>query len=99
MAAETMKSFEAGSNITLKKGISCPDNGEGLRPQYTKLDSLQLFSKININFSKHIQQSEFYLKDKSGEKINLKEVYEKTQNDGKLQRIIYNIYYVLLTGM
>jgi len=26
-----MKSLKAGSNITLKKGISCPDSGEGLR--------------------------------------------------------------------
>jgi hypothetical protein len=25
-----MKSFNAGTNITLKKRISCPDNGEGV---------------------------------------------------------------------
>jgi len=29
--AETVKSLKAGSNFTLKKGISCPDNGEGLK--------------------------------------------------------------------
>jgi hypothetical protein len=28
-AAGTVKSYEAGSKITLKKGISFPDNGEG----------------------------------------------------------------------
>jgi hypothetical protein len=30
MVAGTVKSLKAGSNFTLKKGISCPDNGEGL---------------------------------------------------------------------
>ena len=30
MVVETVKSLKAGSNFTLKKGIFCPDNGEGL---------------------------------------------------------------------
>ena len=30
MATRTVKSFKEGTNITLKKAISCPDNGEGL---------------------------------------------------------------------
>jgi hypothetical protein len=30
MVTGTVKSLKAGSNFTLKKGISCPDNGEGL---------------------------------------------------------------------
>jgi len=31
MTAGIVKSFNAGSNFTLKKDISCPDNGEGLK--------------------------------------------------------------------
>jgi len=33
MGTGTVKSFKAGSNFTLKKGISCPDYGEGLRDE------------------------------------------------------------------
>jgi len=29
MFVGTVKSLKAGSNFTLKKGISCPDDGEG----------------------------------------------------------------------
>jgi len=31
MATATMKSLKAGLNFTLKRGIFCPKNGEGLR--------------------------------------------------------------------
>jgi hypothetical protein len=31
MATGTVKSLKAGSNFTLKKGISCPDYGEGFK--------------------------------------------------------------------
>jgi hypothetical protein len=30
MVVATVKSLKAGLNFTLKKGISCPDNGERL---------------------------------------------------------------------
>jgi len=30
MVVGTVKSLKAGSNFTLKKGIFCPDKGEGL---------------------------------------------------------------------
>jgi hypothetical protein len=29
--ADTVKSLNAGTNITLKKPFFCPDNGEGVR--------------------------------------------------------------------
>jgi len=35
-AAGTMKSLKAGSNFTLKKGISCPDNGEGVKQPWPR---------------------------------------------------------------
>jgi len=31
MLAGTVKSLKAGPNFTLKKGIFCPNNGEGFR--------------------------------------------------------------------
>jgi hypothetical protein len=31
MATATMKSLKAGLNFTLKMGIFCPNNGEGLK--------------------------------------------------------------------
>jgi len=36
MVAGTVKSLKAGSNFTLKKGISCPDNGEGFKIRYIR---------------------------------------------------------------
>jgi len=42
---------------------------------------------------------EFSLLDKMGKEADIKEIHNRTQKDGKLQRVIYNIYYVLLQGM
>ncbi|MFX1537354.1 MAG: hypothetical protein ACFFDI_24365 [Promethearchaeota archaeon] len=42
-----MKSLKAGSNFTLKKGISCPDNGEGFRNFYKTCKRRRLFEMFN----------------------------------------------------
>ena len=58
----------------------------------------ELFNdEFNLQYSRTAE--EFSLVEKSGKEVDLKEVYKKTQKDGKLQRMIYNIYYVLLQGM
>ena len=90
----------------IQQGIHPPEEGLGIsflefedvleegKESYLK----QFFDEeFNLNFSR--KGEEFFLVDQSGNKVDLKEVYEKTQNDGKLQRIIYNIYYVLLQGI
>jgi hypothetical protein len=38
MATATMKSLKAGLNFTLKMGIFCPNNGEGLKDPIQILD-------------------------------------------------------------
>jgi len=43
MAIKTVKSLKAGTNFTLKKGIICPDNGEGVNKGKTKLNLFGLF--------------------------------------------------------
>ena len=50
--------------------------------------------EFNLHYSR--SGHEFTLIDESGKTAKLEEIYEKTQKDGKLQRLIYNIYYVLL---
>ena len=47
MVAGTVKSLKAGSNFTLKKGISCPDNGEGLIIHNTHFKGL-CYNKGNL---------------------------------------------------
>ncbi len=42
---------------------------------------------------------DYILQNYTGKEVNVKEIYKRTQEDGKLQRIIYNIYYVLLQGI
>ena len=54
-------------------------------------------NEFDIQYSR--TGDEFSLVEKSGKTLNLKEIYAKTQKDGKLQRMIYNVYYVLLQGM
>ena len=90
----------------IQQGIHPPEVGLGISfmefedvLEEGKESYLQQFfnEEFNLQFSR--EGEEFFLKDNSGKRVDLEEIYEKTQKDGKLQRIIYNIYYVLLTGM
>ena len=90
----------------IKQGIHPPEAGLGIsfmefedvleegKESYLK----QFFDEeFNLRFTR--KGEKFLLEDNSSKKVDLKEIYEKTQKDGKLQRIIYNIYYVLLQGL
>ncbi|MBY9002230.1 MAG: hypothetical protein KGD64_15020 [Candidatus Heimdallarchaeota archaeon] len=50
--------------------------------------------EFNLRFSRI--DEEFSLLDEKNKETDLKEVFKRTQKDGKLQRKLYNIYYVLL---
>ncbi len=52
--------------------------------------------EFNLRFSR--KDEEFTLLDEQDREVDLTEILEKTQKDGKLQRIIYNIYYVYQQG-
>ncbi len=63
-----------------------------------KINYLKQFFDEEFNLQYSRTGDDFSLSRKSGHKVDIKEIYEITQKDGKLQRIIYNIYYVLLQG-
>ena len=90
----------------IKQGIHPPEAGLGISflefedvlEEGKEIYLKQFFDEeFNLKFSR--KGEEYLLEDKSGKMADLKEVYEKTQEDGKLQRMIYNIYYVLLQGL
>lgn len=87
------------------QGVHPPEAGLGISYwefedvlEEGKISYLKEFfeEEFNLNYSRN--GDEFILVEKSGQKVDLKIIFEKTQNDGKLQRMIYNIYYVLLHG-
>lgn len=87
------------------QGVHPPEAGLGISYwefedvlEEGKISYLREFfdEEFNLHYSRN--GDEFILAEKSGQKVELKIVFEKTQNDGKLQRMIYNIYYVLLHG-
>ncbi|MHA1217790.1 MAG: hypothetical protein ACTSSN_08890 [Candidatus Heimdallarchaeaceae archaeon] len=87
------------------QGVHPPEAGLGI--SYLEFEDILEEGKVSYlreffeeEFNLHYSRNgdEFILAEKSGQKVDLKTIFEKTQNDGKLQRIIYNIYYVLLHG-
>jgi hypothetical protein len=85
------------------QGVHPPEKGLGIAYlefedvlEEGKISYLKQFFKeeFNLNFSR--TGYEYSLKNNSGRDADLEEIYNKTQKDGKLQRLIYNIYYVLL---
>ncbi|MHA1258403.1 MAG: hypothetical protein ACTSSG_04900 [Candidatus Heimdallarchaeaceae archaeon] len=88
----------------IKQGILPPEAGFGI--SYFEFEDVLEEGEVSYlidffkgEFNLHYTRTgdEFILTDKSGKEVNnLKEIYEKTQKDGKLQRMIYNIYYLLL---
>ncbi|MHA1200744.1 MAG: hypothetical protein ACTSQF_15600 [Candidatus Heimdallarchaeaceae archaeon] len=87
------------------QGVHPPETGLGISYlefedvlEEGKMDYLKQFFEDEFKLLYSRSGTEFSLIDKSGNEANLEEIYSKTQNDGKLQRIIYNIFYVLLQG-
>ena len=90
---------------TIKQGAHPPEAGFGISYwefedvlEEGKVSYLKEFFEVEFDFHYSRISEEFVLTEKSGNKVDFKEIYKKTQNDGKLQRMIYNIYYVLLQG-
>lgn len=95
-------------DIVLKfivQGIHPPEEGLGLSfwefedvLENGKEDYLKEFFKDEFGI-KYDRSGEIYtLNDETGKEVEIKEIYDKTQKDGKLQRIIYNIHYVMMQG-
>jgi len=90
----------------IQQGIHPPEEGFGISfmefedvLEEGKESYLKQFFKEEFNLQFTRKGEEFAIENKSRKKVDLRKIYEKTQNDGKLQRIIYNIYYVLLQGI
>ncbi|MHA1954208.1 MAG: hypothetical protein ACW96U_09720 [Candidatus Heimdallarchaeaceae archaeon] len=88
------------------QGVHPPETGFGL--SYAEFDDvleegkvsyLKAFFEEEFNLQYSRTEEEYTVTDKAGTEIDLKKLYEETQKDGKLQRIIYNIHYVLLQGL
>jgi len=96
-------------DIVLKfiiQGVHPPEEGFGLSfsefedtLENGKITYLKVFFEDEFNLLYSRKGEEYSVTDKSGTEIDLKKLYEETQKDGKLQRIIYNIHYVLLQGL
>ena len=91
--------------VSIKQGVHPPEDGFGLsywefedvlekgKESYVK----EFFSdELNLIFTR--KGEEFSLTDSKNNPVDLEDIHIKIQKDGKLQRMIYNIYYVLLTG-
>ncbi len=90
---------------SIKQGILPPEAGFGISYwefedilEEGKVSFLKKFFEGEFDFHYSRTEDEFNLTEKSGNKVDLKSIYKKTQEDGKLQRMIYNIYYILLQG-
>ena len=90
---------------SIKQGVHPPEEGLGISYwefedvlEEGKISYLKAFFDAEFNFHYSRTSDDFILTEKSGNKVDLKEIYRSTQNDGKLQRMIYNIYYLLLQG-
>lgn len=86
-------------------GVHPPEDGleksyvefEDVLENYKEKDLKEFFNEeFKLQFSRN--GDEFTLLDVNNKKVDLKEVYEKTQKDGKLQRMLYNLYYVMSHG-
>jgi hypothetical protein len=88
------------------QGVHPPEIGFGLSYsefedtlEEGKIDYLKKFFEEEFNLLYSRTENEFAITDKIGTEIDLKKLYKETQKDGKLQRIIYNIHYVLMQGL
>ena len=89
----------------IKQGILPPQDGYGLalwefedvlengKERYL-IDFFE--QEFNLKFVRKGEEIE--ITDAKKKKVNLEELFKKTQEDGKLQRMIYNIHYVMLLG-
>ncbi|NPD88619.1 MAG: hypothetical protein HGN29_07835 [Asgard group archaeon] len=90
----------------IKQGVHPPEKGFGLSYdefedalENGKIDYLEVFFEEEFDLKYTRTEEEYSVIGKTGNEIKIKEIYEKTQKDGKLQRIIYNIHYILLQGL
>ncbi len=90
----------------LEQGVHPPEMGFGISftefedaLEEGKVDYLKKFFEEEFNLQYSRTEEEYLVTDEKGKEIKLKKIYEKTQKDGKLQRIIYNIHYILLQGL
>lgn len=89
----------------IKQGILPPQEGFGLSfwefedvLETGKENYLKDFFKEEFNLQFLRKGYEYALLDGDINRVNPKEIFEETQKDGKLQRMFYNIHYVLLQG-
>ncbi len=87
------------------QGVHPPEEGLGLSYlefedvlEEGKISYLKQFFEDEFNLIYTRKDGEYSLKDSAGKDADLEKIYKKTQQDGKLQRLIYNIFYVLLQG-
>ena len=87
----------------IKQGVHPPEMGFGLSYdefedalEEGKVDYLKMFFEEEFDLQYTRTEEEYSVTDKTGKEVNLKKIYEKTQKDGKLPRIINNRHYVLL---
>ena len=85
------------------QGVHPPEAGLGISYlefedalEEGKIKYLEQFFDEEFDLKYTRSKDEFSLSDTAGEAANLEQIYQKTQKDGKLQRIIYNIFYLLL---
>ena len=88
------------------QGVHPPEEGLGISYlefedvlEEGKISYLQQFFEEEFNLQYSRADGDFSLQDNSGKSVDIEEIYKKTQQDGKLQRLIYNIFYVLLQGV
>lgn len=85
------------------QGVHPPESGLGI--SYFEFEDV--LEEGNISYLKQFFEEEFNLtfsrtgyeyslKNNQGKNADLEKIHSKTQKDGKLQRLIYNIYYLLL---
>ena len=88
------------------QGVHPPEEGFGL--SYSEFEDtleegkeiyLKKFFEEEFNLLYSRSEEDFSITDKSGMEIDIRKLHRETQKDGKLQRIIYNIHYVLLQGL
>jgi len=88
------------------QGVHPPEMGFGISfsefedvLEEGKVGYLKVFFEEEFNLQYTRTGDKYSVTDEKGKETDLKKIYEKTQKDGKLQRIIYNIHYVLLKGL
>ena len=90
----------------LAQGVHPPEEGFGISffefedlLEEGKMEYLEDFfeQEFHLQFSR--TGHEFSLQNNKGEEVDVRKIHKRTQEDGKLQRIIYNIYYILLQGL